>query len=134
MAAKLDKVEVYSKGPLSLVMLWSRYQVITWQMKNVISLLRQDLWPPNLTEWWVLMWTYYPSSHTQPVDHVFTEGYMTNVLNSLSRDLCLMIRSHTSNRKVTYPLITWLHEFARQKMNFVISSLSRGLLLLNLTG
>ena len=66
MTAKLDKVEVYSKEPppLSLLTLWSRDQVITRQMKNVISQLSGDLWLQNLTEWWVLMHAYYPSSHS----------------------------------------------------------------------
>ena len=64
MTAKIDKVGVYSKGhhPVSLLMLWSRDQVITWQMQNVISQLPRDLWLPNLKEWWVLMQAYYLSS------------------------------------------------------------------------
>ena len=54
---------VRSHHPLSLLMLWSRDQVITWRMENVLFQLPRDLWLPNVTEWWVLMRACYLASH-----------------------------------------------------------------------
>ena len=110
---------VNSHHPLSLLLLWSRDQVITWQMKNLISQLPRDLW---LTEWWVLMRAYYLSSliTSWSRGHIRSHDKWKNVTNSLSRDLLLsklaeewlMIRSHMSNHKATYSfdhVVTWVH-------------------------
>ena len=120
---KLTRWMFIVKGhhPLSLLMLWSRDQVITWQMENVISQLLRDLWLPKLTEWWVLMRAYYlPSLITcWSRGHIRSHDKWKNVTNSLSRDLSLsklaegwlMIRSHMSNHKATYSfdhVVTWV--------------------------
>ena len=64
MTAKLDKAEVYSKGPASIgsfdaLVVWSNYQVIN-EKRYISTSARPCL--PNLTESWVLMWAYYRSS------------------------------------------------------------------------
>ena len=122
MTGKINKVEVYSKGPPSIESsAWPHDQVITWQMENVISQLPRDLWLPNLTEWWVLMRAYYLSSLITcwSRGHIRSHDKWKNVTNSLSRDLSLsklaegwlMIRSHMSNHKATYSfdhVVTWV--------------------------
>ena len=62
---KLTRWRFLVKGhhPCSLLMLWSREQVITKQMENVLSQLPRDLWLPTLTECWVLMPAYHLSSY-----------------------------------------------------------------------
>ena len=64
--AKLYKVGVHSKGPLSIKSFWrfddwSHYHVT--DEKRYISTSAR-LWLPNLTKWWVLMQAYYLPSHT----------------------------------------------------------------------
>ena len=49
--------------PSGLLTLWALDRVITWLTKNVIFLLPWELWLRVLTEWWVLMWDFYPKSH-----------------------------------------------------------------------
>ena len=51
---------------------WRINHVVTWQIKNVISLLSQGLWIPNLAGWWLWMKGPHPQSHLtyQPHDHV----------------------------------------------------------------
>ena len=113
MAAKIDKVEVYSKGPPSIESfdLWSCDQVITWQMENVISQLLQDLWLSNLT--------YIKSDNLFITWSYKVTWQMKNVIKLLSRDLQLpnltegwFIRSHVFNHKATYffdHVVTWVH-------------------------
>ena len=65
MTAKLGKVEINSKGSPSIK---SFEALSTWSSDHVTDKRRlfqlpRDLWLPNLTEWWVLMRTYYPHSH-----------------------------------------------------------------------
>ena len=81
MTAKIDKVEVYSKGPPSIESfdLWSCDQVITWQMENVISQLLQDLWLSNLT--------YIKSDNLFIKWSYKVTWQMKNVIKLLSRDL-----------------------------------------------
>ena len=56
-----DKAKVQHQQ--SHVTVWSRSQVITWQMKNFIFPLSRGLWLPNLTRRWILMNGYYLQSH-----------------------------------------------------------------------
>ena len=42
---------------------WHFDIVVTWQIKNIISLLSQGLWTPNLVEWWRKMRERHPQSH-----------------------------------------------------------------------
>ena len=121
---KLTRWMFILKGhhPLSLLMFWSRYQVITWQMQNVISQLPRDLWLPNLT--WVMgsnAGLLSIKSYNLLITWPFKVTWqMKIVINSLSRDLSLsnlaegwlIIRSHMSNHKATYPfdhVVTWAH-------------------------
>ena len=41
---------------------WHFDIVVTWQIKNVISLLSQGLWTPNLVNWWLRMRGRHPQS------------------------------------------------------------------------
>ena len=58
----------------SLLTIWSLDQMITWLVKNVKFLLPRELWLKDLTEWWVLMQTYYPQSHIT----CWSRGHTTN--------------------------------------------------------
>ena len=142
---KLTRWMFIVKGhhPLSLLMLWSRDQIITWQMENVISQLPRDLWLPNLTEWWVLVRAYYPSSHITcwSRDHIRSHGkwkmlwihFLVTCPYQTWQKGGSWLGVISSITKLHIPSITWLREFTWQ-MNFVISLLPRGLLLLSLTG
>ena len=108
--------------PFSLLMIWSRNQVITWQIENVISQLPRDLWLWKLAR---VVGSNGGQLSIKSHNLLITWSYkvtwqMKNVINSLSRDLSLsnvaegwlMIRSHMSNRKATYSfdhLVTWVH-------------------------
>ena len=75
MTAKLNKVEVYSKEPPSFdaLITWSSYHV-TKEKFYIPTSLRP--WLPNLTESWVLMRAYYPSSHITCwwLSHIRSDG------------------------------------------------------------
>ena len=86
MTAKLGMVEIYNKGPPSirsfdrpsrLLTLWALDRVITWLTKNVIFLLPWELWLRDLTEWWVLMWDFYPKSHIT----CWSSGHKSHITN-----------------------------------------------------
>ena len=59
--------------------------VLTWQMKNEISQLSRDLWPPNLTGWWLMTrcraatqkaaWNFH---------YVFSRGHVANKTQHIS--------------------------------------------------
>ena len=116
--------------PLSLLTPWSRDQVITWQMKNVIFQLPWDLWLPHLTELWVLMRGYYPSSHSTcwPRGHrrshdkwkmFWIHFHVTCCYQTWQKGgLWLGVKCPTTKPHIHS--ITW-------QINFVISLLSRGL-------
>ena len=145
MTAKLDRWRFIVKGhhPLSLLTLWSRDQVITWQMENVIAQLPRDLCLPNLTKWWVLMRAYYPSSHITcwSRGHITSHDkwkmlwihFLVTCRYQTWQKVDLLLGVICPTTKLHIPSITWLREFTWQ-MNFVISLLPRGLLILNLTG
>ena len=133
MLAKLDKVEVYSNGPPSIESfdtLITRDQVITWQMKNVISQLPWDLWLPHLTEWWVLTRGYYPSSDSTcwPRGHrrshdkwkMFWIHFHVTCCYQTWQKGGLWLGVTCPTTKPHIHSITW-------QINFVISLLSRGL-------
>ena len=42
---------------------WHIDHVVTWQIKNVVSLLSQGLWIPNLTGWWLMMGGPHSQNH-----------------------------------------------------------------------
>ena len=71
--------------------------MVTWQVKNVISLLLQGLWIPNLAGWWISMRRPYPQSHVthQPRGQVtnqkryistFTRSMAPKLARTLSQD------------------------------------------------
>ena len=77
MTVKLGKVEIYNKGPpfikfFDALTTWWRDHVTD---KNVIFLLPWELWLRNSTEWWVLIQTYYPQSHTTCWSHGLINSY-----------------------------------------------------------
>ena len=100
--------------PFSLLMIWSRNQVITWQIENVISQLPRDLWLWKLAR---VVGSNGGQLSIKSHNLLITWSYkvtwqMKNVINSLSRDLSLsnlaegwlMIRSHMS--KWTFYIFT----------------------------
>ena len=132
MPGKLDKVEVYSKGPPSIE---SFDALITW------SSLSRDKWKPyisistrpclpNLTESWVLMQVYYPSSDITCWLHdnigsyekwkmLWSHFHMTCRYQTWQKgDLWIRVTDPTT--KPHTASIAWLLQFAWQ-INFAIS-------------
>ena len=114
----LDKVEVCSKGPPSIesfdaLIMWPNYHVT--DEKRYISTSAR----PMATKIDRVVGSnagLFIHQVTQPVDHVVTEGYMTNEKWNLSlsnlTERWLMIRSHMSNHKATCSfdhVFTWVH-------------------------
>ena len=65
---------------------WHIDHVVTWQIKNAISLLSQGLWTPDLAGWWLRMREIHPRSHVtlQLRDHVTNQKYLSS-LSQVSR-------------------------------------------------
>ena len=100
---------------------------VFWRFDHVIKLkcyisTSAEPMATKLTEWWVRMRAYYPSSHPTcwSRGHIWSHDKW-KMFNSLSRDLLLsnltegwlMIRSNMSNHKATYSfhhVVTWVHE------------------------
>ena len=124
MTAKLNKVEVYSKGPPSIesfdaLITWSSYHVT--DEKHYIPTSAR----PTTIKLDIVMGPNARFVSIKSHDLLITCSYkvtwqMKNVFNSLSRDLSLlkltegwfMILSHMSNHKATYSfdhMVTWVH-------------------------
>ena len=66
MATKLSSMVTYLDCILPIkpdddIITW--FCEITWQTKNIISLLPQWLWPQNLAVWWLTLSNFYPKRH-----------------------------------------------------------------------
>ena len=59
--------------------------MVTWQVKNVISLLSQGLWIPNLAGWWIRMRRPY-CKVTWHINHV-VRWQIKNAISPLSQGL-----------------------------------------------
>ena len=128
--------------PLSLLTLWSRDQVTSYHVtdkKRYISTSAR----PMATKLGRVVGSNAGFLSIKSHNLLMTWSHkvtwqMKNILNSLLRDLSLlnltegwlMIRSQSPTTKPHISSITWLREFTRQ-MDFVISLLPWGLLLLN---
>ena len=82
------------RGPTHKVT-WHVNQMVTWQIKNVISLLSQSLWTPNLAGWWLWMRGLHPQSHVK----YRPRGHVTNQKRYISTFTRPM--DHTLNKVVT---------------------------------
>ena len=77
MATKLGRVVTYLEGLFSIK---SYKAFITWprdKTKSIVSLLTEQLWPPNLAGWLVTL-TAPTHKVTWPFDHVVLQDHMTN--------------------------------------------------------
>ena len=135
MIAKLDNVEVYSKGQPSIeyfdiLITWSGYHV-TDGKRYILTSAR-----PMVTKLDRVVGSNEDLLSIKSLSLLITCSHMVtwqmkNVLNSLSRDLSLsnltegwlMIRSHMSNHKATYSfdhVVTWAH--ATNELCYIFTS------------
>ena len=87
MAPKLGRVETYLERfqPIKLhnpLTMWPCK--ITWQIKNIVSLLPTCLWPPKLTEWWLILRGSFPYRHMTLNKVVFVVDFRDNLKNYIS--------------------------------------------------
>ena len=129
-----NKVEFYSKGPPPIE---SFDDLITWPSYHVIDGKRyiSTFARPMATKVGRVVGSNAGLSFIKSNNLLITWSYkvtwqMKNVI-WLKGDLWLGVICPTTKPQI--PSITWLREFTWQ-INFVISLLPRGLLLLNLTG
>ena len=124
MTAKIDKVDVYSKGPSSIE---SFDALITWRSDHMTDGKRYISTSAGTmaTKLDRVVGSNAGLSSIKSYDLLITWSYkvtwhMKNVINSLSCDLPLsnlaegwpMIRGHMSNHKATYAfnhVVTWVH-------------------------
>ena len=72
-----------------------------WQVKNVISLLSQGLWIPNLARWWIRMRRPYPQSHVthQPRGQVTNQKrYISTFIRSMAPKLARTLSQDEEKR------------------------------------
>ena len=91
---------------------WHFDIVVTWQIKNVISLLSQGLWTPNLVNWWLRMWGRHPQSQVtlQYRDHATNRKcYVSTFIRPMHPKLNWVVTSdeRTSPTKSRDTSITW---------------------------
>ena len=70
-ATSHDRTMTYDKGPPPIK---SHSSLVTWsyeimqQILQIISLIPQGLWAPNLTGWWIMIRGHIPQSHMKSHD------------------------------------------------------------------
>ena len=75
---------------------------ITWQTKNIISLLTNCLWPPKLAEWWLTLRGSFPYGHMTLNKVVFVVDFcdnLTNYISTFTRFMATKIGSVVTLRK-----------------------------------
>ena len=89
---------------------WHFDIVVTWQIKNIISLLSQGLWTPNLVEWCRKMRERHPQSHL-----IYrSRGYVTNQKRFISTFTRVMApKTRVLWKRSRDTLIVWSHEKSR---------------------
>ena len=125
-AAKLGKLGIYNEAlpsinPHNPLVSW--YCKVTWNIRSVIALLQQGLWPSNLVRWWLTVRNVHQRSYKilwicgQVYAHQTWKGWVEEFLS------------------ITWegPLITWSCKVIWQ-FNYVIFSHPEWLWLPNLTG
>ena len=135
MTAKIDKVDVYSKGPPSIE---SFDALITWPNYHMADGKRyiSTSAGPMATKLDRVVGSNAGLLSIKSYNLLITWSYeviwqMKNAINSLSRDLSLsnlaegwlMIRSHMSNHKATYSfdhVVTWVH--VTNELRYILTS------------